>query len=328
MTARAVEAAGRRPVAAGDVNRRRPKAGGVDQDAMRCLVDLSERRRPFVLRGDRPDLDFHDAAVFTAPDAYSRGFRMWYRALFRRQGRISRTVLTVSEFSRRELAARCGITLGKIAVVSPSAQHILDVTPDDSILSRLHLRDQGFALCVGSRQANKNLGILEETEKHLNAPRFEMVVVGDGSQSAFRSSSIRSGWVRFPGRVSDAELSALYRHALCFISPSHYEGFGIPAVEAMHCGCPVLAARAAAIPETCGDAALYFDPRRAGDLAARLEHLCGNPAERQRLRQLGYLRAAGYSWRSSAHRLWEVIGAGTTASACVNAGRKEQAWVQ
>lgn len=278
--------------------------------------------------GSNQIVTFHDAAVFSAPDAYSTAFRMWYRALFRRQGRLARTVITVSEFSRGELAARCGIPLGKIEVVSPSAQHILEVTPDDTILGRFRLRDRGFALCVGSVQENKNLGVVEEAGRHLKAAPFDMVVVGGRGQSAFRNSTIGSGWTKFLGRVSDAELSALYHHAFCFVAPSRYEGFGIPAVEAMHCGCPILGARAAAIPETCGDAALYFNPTRAGDLAARLQYLYGNPAEQHRLRQLGYGRAADYNWRASAHRFWNVVGAGSCAGASGAAKSQEQAWVR
>jgi glycosyltransferase involved in cell wall biosynthesis len=102
------------------------------------------------------------------------------------------------------------------------------------------------------------------------------------------------------GRVSDAELEALYQHAECFVFPSFYEGFGIPPLEAMACGGPVIASTAAAAREVCGDAALYFDPARPEQLAEVLRRLFADAGLRARLRDAGAQRLQRYSWDASA----------------------------
>jgi glycosyltransferase involved in cell wall biosynthesis len=109
------------------------------------------------------------------------------------------------------------------------------------------------------------------------------------------------------GRVSDAELRALYGNALCLVFPSRYEGFGIPPLEAMWCGCPVLAARAGAVPEVCGEAALWFDAEGPATQAAALMRLLDEPGLAETLRAAGRARAALYSWDAAARRLLELL---------------------
>jgi glycosyltransferase involved in cell wall biosynthesis len=100
--------------------------------------------------------------------------------------------------------------------------------------------------------------------------------------------------------VSDGELKALYQNAACFVFPSIYEGFGIPPLEAMSCGCPVIASTAEAVQEVCGSAALYFDPKQPEQLAQRLAMLFNNPQLAADLATVGRSRAGGYSWRGAA----------------------------
>jgi glycosyltransferase involved in cell wall biosynthesis len=102
------------------------------------------------------------------------------------------------------------------------------------------------------------------------------------------------------GYVTDRQLKALYQSATCFIFPSFYEGFGIPPLEAMSCGCPVIASTAPALREVCGDAALYFDPHEPQALAARLREVFGSAALRSRMAAAGLKRASLYSWMESA----------------------------
>jgi glycosyltransferase involved in cell wall biosynthesis len=109
--------------------------------------------------------------------------------------------------------------------------------------------------------------------------------------------------VRALGRVSDPELRALYEGALCLLFPSSYEGFGLPPLEAMWCGCPVIAGPAGAVPEVCGDAALYFDPDGPRSLADAVAKLADDAALRTGLAALGRARAAEFSWEMAARRL-------------------------
>jgi glycosyltransferase involved in cell wall biosynthesis len=113
--------------------------------------------------------------------------------------------------------------------------------------------------------------------------------------------------VRLLGRVTDGELRALYENALCLVFPSRYEGFGIPPLEAMWCGCPVLASRAGAVPEVCGEAALWFDAEGPATPEAALARLLDEPGLADTLRHAGAARAKLYSWDAAAGRLLELL---------------------
>ncbi|NBX30596.1 glycosyltransferase family 1 protein, partial [bacterium] len=116
------------------------------------------------------------------------------------------------------------------------------------------------------------------------------------------------------GRISDAELRGLYERATCLVYPSLYEGFGIPPLEAMACGCPVIAAHASSIPEACGEAAVFFDPTSAEALAGQLDALLRSDALRARLSAQGRAHAAARTWAQVANHLLDVIA--TTESGC------------
>jgi glycosyltransferase involved in cell wall biosynthesis len=128
------------------------------------------------------------------------------------------------------------------------------------------------------------------------------VIAGAADASVFRQVNVAAATLHWVGYVSDAELKALYQHAACFVFPSLYEGFGIPPLEAMACGCPVIASAVPAVREVCADAAAYFDPTRGDELAERLRMLLADEAQRQRLREAGRRRLARYSWQAAAER--------------------------
>jgi glycosyltransferase involved in cell wall biosynthesis len=109
------------------------------------------------------------------------------------------------------------------------------------------------------------------------------------------------------GRVSDGAVRALYENALCFAFPSLYEGFGIPSLEAMLCGCPVIASDIPALRETCGEAALYCDPHEPKSLARQIRALACDRDLRSKLRTLGLPRARGFSWNRSAELLLDTL---------------------
>lgn len=111
------------------------------------------------------------------------------------------------------------------------------------------------------------------------------------------------------GYVTDQELKALYLNALGFVFPSHYEGFGLPILEAMHCGCPVLCARAASLPEVAGKAALFFDPADAGNIAWAIDSLCWDRHLRNSLIEMGYEHASEFSWHSTAFNTLSILQA-------------------
>ncbi len=256
---------------------------------------------------------WHDAAIFDVPQAYTRSFVAWYQALFRHLSRRARCVLTPSAFAAERL--RHWLTLPQLAVLPASGDHILSVGAEPSILDRLELRGRPYFLAVASANPTKNLSLLREAHTRWanqagGSHAAALVLVGGHNPRVFRtdSASATGGVCIATGSVTDAELKALYQQALALVFPSVYEGFGIPPLEAMHCGCPVIAARAASLPEVCGQAAHYIDPNDCDTLVAALDRLAHDAVHREQLQAAGHQRAMAFSWRASAQRLLTLLG--------------------
>lgn len=264
-----------------------------------------------VLAGRRQAVVIHDAGVFDTPESYSIQFRTWYRNLQRILVRAGAMLITVSEFSRGRIAASLGIDPGCISVIPEGGEHILRKPGDADALSRHGLTPGRYALTVGTRAAHKNLDALAAAAPMLAARGLTLAAVGAVNQSVFRAASGAAGPGAIAlGRVSDAELRTLYENALCLVFPSRYEGFGLPPLEAMACGCPVVTSRVGAVPEVCGNAALYFDPADPRSLTDALQRLLTETDQAAQLRDAGLARAAKFSWRRAAEVLRETIEPG------------------
>jgi glycosyltransferase involved in cell wall biosynthesis len=253
-------------------------------------------------------LTIHDAAVRAVPKAYTRAFRAWYHVMHALVGARAAKIVTVSKFSKRELGDRLGISAERIAAVPGGSDHILRVARDPSILGRFELERRPFVLAVSSLSPHKNFGAAAQAFQIARLPDFDFVVAGSANPHVFAAhgASLPPS-VKHVGAVSDGELRALYERAACFVFPSLYEGFGLPPLEAMACGCPVVVANAASLPEVCGDAALYCDPRSPADIAAKLRELLRSGALRSRLKERGRARAGQFTWRRCAEHMWQEI---------------------
>jgi glycosyltransferase involved in cell wall biosynthesis len=252
----------------------------------------------------------HDAALWDHPQAYGRVFRAWYRWLFGRQARHAAALLTVSRFSQGRLAQALGLPLQRLSVVPGGSGHLQGVVPDERILTRLGVERGRYFVAVASSNPTKNLARLVQAHADAGAALPPLVLVGGASPGVFASPPVTEAGgpgLRMAGTVSDAELKALLAHALALVCPSLYEGFGLPVLEAMDCACPVLAARAASLPEVAGSAALYADPTDAGDLAAGLGRLAADGPLRASLREAGLRRSAALPWADSARALLAVL---------------------
>jgi len=256
----------------------------------------------------RQIVTIHDASVFAVPDAYTPAFRLWYRFLLPRIGKRSKLVLTDSEFSRSELADRAGIPLARQRVVHLGCDHILSAPADEAIFTLHGIGDRPFILAVGSPSPHKNIAMAAGAITQLSSLNCVLVVAGGANPAIFKDAELRRlDRVRWLGFVSDAALRALYERAVCFVYPSLYEGFGLPPLEAMACGCPTLVARAASLPEVCGDASLYFDPLDPADLARAIEQVVSSEALRNDLRARGLERARGFLWDSTARTTLDSV---------------------
>jgi glycosyltransferase involved in cell wall biosynthesis len=243
----------------------------------------------------------HDAAVLREPGWYSPAYARWHGALLPRLARGARRVITVSEFSARELRELIGV---EAAVVPGGADARFRPSADAGPARAALGLGRPYVLTVTSRIARKNLGALGATAARLAARGIDLVAAG-GERPQFRDAGAASA-PRDLGPVPDAHLPGLYAGASAFVLPSLYEGFGLPCIEAMACGTPVVAAEAAALPETCGDAALYADPRDAIAIADAVERAL-EPATAERLRPLGLRRAAEFTWDRTARGVDAVI---------------------
>jgi glycosyltransferase involved in cell wall biosynthesis len=249
----------------------------------------------------------HDVATARVPESYGRLFRAWYSLLIPRLYRTADSICTVSAFSRSEMSAIFGLR-GDVCVLPEGTDHIDRLVADRSVLDRYALSSRPYVLAVSSLSPHKNFSAVVKAVELMGDAGFDVVIAGGQNPQVFSGNpGDLPASVKYVGYVTDEELKALYENAACFVFPSIYEGYGLPPTEAMAAGCPVLAARAASIPEVCGDAALYFDPRDPSSLAAGLRTIIDDQELRSTLRIKGRERAKAMRWRDAALALVNEI---------------------
>jgi glycosyltransferase involved in cell wall biosynthesis len=291
---------------------------------------------PWVLRRERPDLyhaphyvlpaavncnsvvTIHDCIHLMFPQylpnrmayAYARA-QMWTAA------HRSDCILTVSDASKRDILHLFNIPPEKIVVVYNAIDAHFSVTPPLDAVARVRERyqlDQRFVLYVGNIKPHKNLVRLIEAFSELRAGDLEdikLLIIGDeiSKLPALRHAVHRHKLhkhVRFLGYVPDDQLAVLYRLAAVFIFPSLYEGFGLPPLEAMASGTPVVVSNVSSLPEVVGDAAVLVDPHDIDSIVDGLRSVLTNPARAEDMRRKGLERAREFSWERSVARTLEV----------------------
>jgi glycosyltransferase involved in cell wall biosynthesis len=272
--------------------------------ALLCPANLAPLAFP------RSVVVIHDAAPLRHPEWYSRAYSAWQRLVLPAIAGRAQRVIAVSAFARAELVELLGLHADAIAVVPGGVDERFTPHADPAPAKSAHALERPYVLCVASQTARKNLAALVPAARALARDGVEVVVAG-GHRPQFAREAGLDG-LRLLGHVDDALLPGLYAGAAAFALPSLYEGFGLPVLEAMACGTPVVAASAGALPDTCGGAALLAEPGGEA-FADALTALLRDRGERDRLRAAGLVRARSFSWAATAEAVDALLSAGAPA---------------
>jgi glycosyltransferase involved in cell wall biosynthesis len=264
-------------------------------------------------------VSIHDLSFEHLPQTFKRRSRMQLRMTVRRSARLASQIISLSSHARDDIVATYNINPEKVTVIPLAAPAHLAPVTDNNELQRVrqtYAIDGPYLLCVGSIQPRKNLTRLLEAYSLLrrNSPEGKLPkLVVAGKYAWLFEETLRtidqlglSGSVIMTGYVPEADLPALYSGALCFVYPSYFEGFGLPPLEAMKCGTPVLVGNQTSMPEVVGDAAIMFDPFDVADIASAIKKVISDDALRATLKTRSLERARLFDWQHTARQTLEV----------------------
>ncbi|MEO0073535.1 MAG: glycosyltransferase family 1 protein [candidate division WOR-3 bacterium] len=269
-------------------------------------------------------LTVHDLTAAVCPETMETRTRLTYSLLLSRAVRNADVVVAVSHATARLLHLVLGVPEDKLRVVYEGVDPALLVSSSQEPVVVAKTRfglSPGFILSVGTIEPRKDYVTL--LRAHDRLPRNCLLVIagaeGWNCQHIMREIRMResTGRVRFLGRVEDEELRALYGAARVMVYPSRYEGFGLPVVEAMACGCPVVCSWTSSLPEVAGSAAEYFEPGNVEELADKLARLLVDDKRLSVMATMGRERAGGFSFRRAAREMLEIFGIDSVAEARV-----------
>jgi glycosyltransferase involved in cell wall biosynthesis len=252
----------------------------------------------------------HDIQHRELPDFFSTARRSFRRIAYDRAARAASAVIVTSEFVRGRAI--------ELLALDPARVHVIPLAIDHAVFRPGDDERESFLLYPARPWPHKNHARLFEAFEALRAtrPQLRLYLTGGGLE---RLDPLPEGVARL-GVVPAERLAGFYRRAACLVFPSLYEGFGLPPLEAMACGCPVAAARMGAIPEVCGDAAVLFDPEDPESIAAGI--LDANERA-DTLRERGFARAAEFTWEETArqHEATYIAALRSSAESAVSAAR-------
>lgn len=263
-------------------------------DILHCPVGVASTRSrvPLVVT-------VHDVMALEHPDWFTRANALQQRLVLPRAAAAAARVIVPSHYTRERLLATCRVGPGRVDVapwgVAPA---FAPGAADAAALERLGV-ERPYVLAVGTLQPRKNLPAAIAACERATAEGFPHTLVVAGARG-WRDEAVAEmlgqPHIRVLGGVTDGELVELYRGADCLLFPSLYEGFGLPVLEAMACGTPVVCANRTSLPEVAGDAAVLVDPEDTAAFAAALAEVLSSPARRRELAAAGLARAREFSW--------------------------------
>jgi glycosyltransferase involved in cell wall biosynthesis len=251
----------------------------------------------------------HDIIPLDQPGWFTPGFARLYQWLMPRLARRVQHIIAISEFTKQRLVERLGVAPERISVIHNGVDSCFHPRPEEEIAqvrAELGIPTPQYVLCLGSLEPRKNQGRLLAAWERV-ARRFpsevHLVVAGArGSSTVFNEVKLERipERVHFTGYVKQESLPALYAGAMALVYPSLYEGFGLPPVEAMACGTPVVTSATTSLPEVVGDAAVLVNPEEVDEIAEGMRRVVESAGLRASLRRAGMERAARFSWEQAA----------------------------
>ena len=282
----------------------------IDRRAVRGLLGSTLVHGPNYFLPDGVDggvITVHDLSVFRFPETHPAERVRQFEKLFRSSLDRSSQIITDTETVRAEVIAAFGVPDDRVTAIPLGVDarfrpHSAEESRET--LASLGLEPGGYGLCVSTLEPRKKIAELLHAWEHLSAglrDRFPLVLAGG---SGWRNEGLRElvdrgtgqGWLKHLGFVDEAEIPALYAGARLFIYPSVYEGFGLPPLEAMASGVPVIVSNLSCLPEVCGPAATYIDPFDLEGFSNAIEEALGDEARREKQVETGLERAASFTW--------------------------------
>ena len=256
------------------------------------------------------DLSFlHFPGLFNKKDLYQ--LTNWTS----RSAQTSKKIFTISEFSKNDIIKTYKVSEESVVVTYPGVKELevenLKLRSMDELKKRYKI-SKPYILFVGTLQPRKNIARLIEAFSKLKVENIELIIIGkkgwlyEEILEAPKKFGVEPG-VKFLDFVGDEDLISFYKNAKCFVLPSLYEGFGLPVLEAMRQGCPVLISNVSSLPEAGGDAAVYFDPEDVDDIASKIEKVLSDENLQKEMVEKGYNQIKKFSWAQTASKTLEVL---------------------
>jgi glycosyltransferase involved in cell wall biosynthesis len=254
----------------------------------------------------------HDLSFRAHPDYFPRSIALYMRVLVGLAMRRAEVVVALSVFTRREIERFYPWARPKTVVIYPGLDRAFDtVDTGDEAARQIYGVKPPYILAVGNIHPRKNLGRLLAAYEQVRAQRRDLPMLVWAGLERWGSDDLqvraRAAGAQLIGRVQAAHLPALYRGAQVLVYPSLYEGFGLPPVEAMACGTPVITSNTTSLPEAVGEAAITFDPLSVDQLADAIERVVSDAALQAKLRQGGPVQAARFNWTTTAMQLMQAL---------------------
>lgn len=253
-------------------------------------------------------MTIHDVSHERYPEWFSKNYYRFYHYMMPRIGKKAHAVLTVSEFSKKEIVDTLGINAEKIHVVHSNVPFHNKPSKEEILSFSRNPEAERYILAVSSMDPRKNFVRLVEAFDKIKDKSVKLYIIGM-SFKAFNTPDLQKligENVHLPGYIPDEKLQTMYQNALLSVYPSLYEGFGLPPLESMTYGCPVINSDIPALREVSQDAALYVDPYNVDDITQKIEQLLVDEPLRTELQKKGLEQIKKYSWDKSAKQVYEL----------------------